>query len=87
MVTKSVFTNLIRAMEGIHDLEEIILDLLGCRPGAEGDSALGRLCSVETAVMEILGSEDADTLLEIVGSDMDLDQKVDLLLRLYSVNQ
>lgn len=83
MITKSVFTNLIRAMEGIHDLEEAIHDLLGRGLGAERESTIGRLYGVESAVMEILGMENADELLEIAGSDMDLDKKVELLMRLY----
>ena len=83
MITKSIFTKLIRAMEGLHDLEETIHDLLGRPVGAEGDCTIGRLYSLESAVMDILGLENASELLEIAGSDMDLDKKVELLLRLY----
>ena len=83
MITKSVFTNLIRAMEGIHDLEETLHELLGRGVGAERESTIGRLYGVESAVMEILGLENANELLEIAGSDMDLEQKVEVLLKLY----
>ena len=44
---------------------------------------IGRLQSVVSAVMDILGTEEADELMEIAGSDMDLDKKVDVLMHLY----
>ena len=83
MITKPVFTKLIRAMEGIHDMDEVFESLLGCNPDNRPDSIIGRLQSVVSAVMDILGAEEADELMEIAGSDMDLDKKVDVLMQLY----
>lgn len=83
MITKSIFTKLIRAMEGLHDLEETISEMLGRPVGAEGDCTIGRLYSLESAVMDILGLDNASELLEIAGSDMGLDKKVELLMRMY----
>ena len=83
MITRTVFTNLIRAMEGIHDLDEVFETLLGRNPDNVPDSIIGRLQSVISAVMDILGTEEADELMEIAGSDMDLDKKVDVLMQLY----
>ena len=43
-----------------------------------------RICaSVLSAVMDILGEGEADELMEIAGSDMNLDMKVDVLMQLY----
>ena len=83
MITKPVFTKLIRAMEGIHDMDEVFESLLGLSPDNRPDSIIGRLQSVVSAVMDILGAEEADELMEIAGSDMDLDKKVDVLMQLY----
>lgn len=47
------------------------------------DSIIGRLEGVISAVMDILGTEEADELMEIAGSDMDLDKKVDVLMQLH----
>ena len=83
MITKSIFAKLIRAMEGVHNLEETICEMLGRPVGAEGDCTIGRLYGLESAVMDILGLENASELLEIAGSDMDLEKKVEVLLQLY----
>ena len=83
MITRTVFTKLIRAMEGIHDLDEVFDMLFGCNPDNRPDSIVGRLESVVSAVMDILGEGEADELLEIAGSDMDLDKKVDVLMQLH----
>lgn len=86
MITKSVFTNLIRAMEGIHDLEEQITLFFGFKPGPKDrETILSRLFAAEDAVYEILGVDDKENVRvrEIAGSDMDLEQKVELLMRLY----
>ena len=86
MITKSVFTNLIRAMEGIHDLEEVIEQMFGFNPGPKDkETILSRLFAVEDAVYEILGVDDKENVRvrEIAGSDMDLDKKVEVLLKLY----
>ena len=86
MITKSVFTNLIRAMEGIHDLEEVIEQMFGFNPGPKDrETILSRLFAAEDAVYEILGVDDKENVRvrEIAGSDMDLEQKVELLMRLY----
>ena len=61
MITKSVFTNLIRAMEGIHDLEEQINLFFGFNPGPKDkETILSRLFAVEDAVYEILGVDDKE---------------------------
>ena len=85
MINRYVFTELIRAMEGIHDLEEQIEQFFGFNPGPYQDTTLSRLFAVEEAVYEILGVSDdrKDELREIAGSDMDLDKKVDVLMQLY----
>lgn len=83
MITRKVFTKLIRAMEGIHDLDEVFDVLFGRNPDNVPDSIIGRLESVVSAVMDILGEGEADELLEIAGSDMNLDMKVDVLMQLY----
>lgn len=83
MITKSIFAKLIRAMEGVHDLEETICEMLGRQVGAEGDCTIGRLYSLESVVMDILGFDNASELLEIAGSDMDLEKKVNLLMKMY----
>ena len=57
--------------------------LLSRNPDNVPDSIIGRLESVISAVMDILGTEEADELMEIAGSDMDLDKKVDVLMQLY----
>jgi hypothetical protein len=57
--------------------------LLSRNPDTVPDSIIGRLESVISAVMDILGTEEADELMEIAGSDMDLDKKVDVLMQLY----
>ena len=86
MITKSVFTNLIRAMEGIHDLEEVIEQMFGFNPGPKDrETILSRLFAAEDAVYEILGVDDKENVRvrEIAGSDIDLEQKVEVLLKLY----
>lgn len=86
MITKSVFTNLIRAMEGIHDLEEVIEQMFGFNPGPKDrETILSRLFAVEDTVYEILGVDDKENVRvrEIAGSDIDLEQKVEVLLKLY----
>lgn len=86
MITKSVFTNLIRAMEGIHDLEEQINLFFGFNPGPKDrETILSRLFAAEDAVYEILGVDDKENVRvrEIAGSDIDLDKKVEVLLKLY----
>ena len=40
MITKPVFTKLIRAMEGIHDLDEVFESLLGLNPDNRPDSII-----------------------------------------------
>ena len=45
MITRTVFTKLIRAMEGIHDLDEVFETLLGRNPDNVPDSIIGRLQS------------------------------------------
>ena len=57
--------------------------LLSRNPDNVPDSIIGRLESVISAVMDILGTEEADEQMEIAGSDMDLDKKVDVLMQLY----
>ena len=84
MISKITFTNLIQAMEGVHDLEEVIEQTFGYIPGPYEDSILSRLYSVEEAVYDILGADDDDEQIrEIAGSDMDLEKKVDRLMKLY----
>ncbi len=41
------------------------------------------LAALAGLLMDILGTEEADELMEIAGSDMDLDKKVKILLQLY----
>jgi len=57
--------------------------LLSRNPDNVPDSIIGRLESVISAVMDILSTEEADEQMEIAGSDMDLDKKVDVLMQLY----
>jgi len=57
--------------------------LLSRNPDTVPDSIIGRLESVISAVMDILSTEEADEQMEIAGSDMDLDKKVDVLIQLY----
>jgi len=86
MITRTVFTKLIRAMEGIHDLEEQINLFFGFNPGPKDrETILSRLFAVEDAGYEILDVDDKENgrVREIAGSDMDLEQKVEVLLKLY----
>lgn len=85
MISRSTFTKLIRAMEGVHDLEEVLEQTFGFLPGPHEDSILSRLYSVEEALDDILGADDAQLgeIREIAGADMDLEKKADILMKLY----
>ena len=66
--------------------QEQINLFFGFNPGPKDrETILSRLFAVEDAVYEILDVDDKENgrVREIAGSDMDLEQKVEVLLKLY----